>query len=264
MRCFGGCLIWIAFLASVLIAAGGGWYAYNLSSSDEYKDTDTADYLTYSAYTLWGVAILFVLILMCCYSRLQLGIAVFKTTVDFTASNCCIFFLPLVGLVIHLVWFIVWVISFVYVFSVGEVTQRNSSLLSFTTEIMWETNTRYLLILQVFGLLWVSNFLNGCQQFVIACAACIWYFTVRSDTGGSGNICKSIWWLAVYHQGSIAFGSCVIAICQMIRLIFEWYARQVRKANPDNKCIKCCLCITGYCLWCVEKCVKYISKNAYI
>jgi hypothetical protein len=57
---------------------------------------------------------------------------------DFTASNCCIFFLPLVGLVIHLVWFIVWVISFVYVFSVGEVTQRNSDVLSFTTEIMWE------------------------------------------------------------------------------------------------------------------------------
>lgn len=70
LRCFGGCLIWIAFLASVLLAAGGGWYAHKLSSTEEYVGTDTADYLVYSAYTLWGVAILFVLILMCCYSRL--------------------------------------------------------------------------------------------------------------------------------------------------------------------------------------------------
>ena len=28
--------------------------------------------------------------------------------------------------------------------------------------------------------------------------------------------------------------------------------------------IKVLVCATGYCLWCLEKCVKYISKNAYI
>ena len=106
--------------------------------------------------------------------------------------------------------------------------------------------------------------MNGCQQFVIACSACIWYFTVQSDTEGSGNLCKSIKWVVIYHQGSIAFGSCVIAICQMIRLVFEFYANQIKKGSPDNKCIKCCLCVTGCCLWCVEKCVKYITKNAYI
>jgi choline transporter-like protein 2/4/5 len=50
----------------------------------------------------------------------------------------------------------------------------------------------------------------------------------------------------------------------MIRLVFEFYANQVRKGNPDNKCIKCCLCLTGYCLYCVEKCIKFITKNAYI
>lgn len=177
LRIFGGCLIWIAFIASVVLAAGAGVYAWGLKDHEDYAGTDTADYLTYSAYALWIIAGTFFLILMCCYSRLALGIAVFKTTVDFTASNCCIFFLPLIGMVLMLGWFAIWLASFIFVFSVGEVTQREEPF-SFLTEIMWEDNTRYILILQVFGLLWVANFLNGCQQFVIACSACIWYFTV--------------------------------------------------------------------------------------
>jgi hypothetical protein len=161
LRIFGGCLIWIAFIASVLLAAGAGFYAYGLKDEEEYVGTDTADYLLYSAYGLWIVAAIFVLILLCCYSRLQLGIAVFKTTVSFTMSNCCIFFLPMIGLILQLAWFIVWIVSFVFVFSIGEVTQREAPF-AFLTEIMWDDQTRYILILQVFGLLWVCNFLVGC------------------------------------------------------------------------------------------------------
>lgn len=36
------------------------------------------------------------------------------------------------------------------------------------------------------------------------------------------------------------------------------------KASRDNKVVKALLCLTGYCLYLLEKCVKYISKNAYI
>jgi hypothetical protein len=54
-----------------------------------------------------------------------------------------------------------WIVSFVMVFSIGEVTQREPPL-DFTTEIMWEDQTRYILIIQVFGLLWVMNFFIGC------------------------------------------------------------------------------------------------------
>jgi hypothetical protein len=28
--------------------------------------------------------------------------------------------------------------------------------------------------------------------------------------------------------------------------------------------VKVILCLTGYLLWCLEKCIKYVSKNAYI
>lgn len=146
LQCFGGCIIWLAFIACVVCAAGAGVYAYQLSEDPSYLDDPTADYLKYSAYGLWIMAAIFVLILLCCYSQLKLGIAVFSTTVDFTKANCIIFLLPTLGMIMQLIWFLVWIVSFVMVFSVGEVTQRESPL-QFLTEIMWEDKTRYVLII---------------------------------------------------------------------------------------------------------------------
>ena len=65
-------------------------------------------------------------------------------------------------------------------------------------------------------------------------------------------------------MGSVAFGAAIIAICQMIRAMFEYYRRKIQSVAGDNKCVKCLLCYTGYLLWCLEKCIKFITKNAYI
>ena len=35
-------------------------------------------------------------------------------------------------------------------------------------------------------------------------------------------------------------------------------------ANKDNKVIKVLLCLTSYCLACLDRCIKFITKNAYI
>lgn len=67
-----------------------------------------------------------------------------------------------------------------------------------------------------------------------------------------------------YHFGSIAFGAFLIALVQFIRIIFEYYRKQMEKANKDNKLVKTLLCVTSYLLDCLERFIKFISKNAYI
>lgn len=71
-------------------------------------------------------------------------------------------------------------------------------------------------------------------------------------------------WILVYHLGSIAFGSFIIAVVQFIRIIFEYYRQKIQAANKDNPVVKFLLCCTSYLLLCLERCVKFISKNAYI
>lgn len=110
---------------------------------------------------------------------------------------------------------------------------------------------------------WIIAFIVGCTQFIIAAAAAIWYFTQGSDASPD-TVGTGMKWLFKYHLGTIAFGSCIIAICQTIRTIFEYYRRQIQSANKENKLVKAMLCLTSYLLWCLEKCIKFITKNAYI
>lgn len=50
----------------------------------------------------------------------------------------------------------------------------------------------------------------------------------------------------------------------MIRIIFEYYKNQLEKAGKENKLVKILLCATSYLLDCLERFIKFISKNAYI
>ena len=112
-------------------------------------------------------------------------------------------------------------------------------------------------------LFWINAFIMGMCQIMIAGSACIWYFEVNSDTGGKGTVGRAIWWAFRYHMGSVAFGAALIAICQLIRVIFEYYRRKIQSMNK-SKIVKCLLCYTGYLLWLLEKCIKFITRNAYI
>ncbi len=133
----------------------------------------------------------------------------------------------------------------------------------FITEIKWEVQTRYIFIYQLFLLFWLNAWIMGLCQFIIGASACIWYFEVNSDTKGAGTVGRGMWWALRYHMGSVAFGAALIAICQLIRVMFEYYRRKIQMMN-QNACVKFMLCITSYLLWVLEKCIKFITKNAYI
>lgn len=74
---------------------------------------------------------------------------------------------------------------------------------------------------------------------------------------------KAFYWSYRYHLGSVAFGSFLIAVCQMMRFLFEYYRKKIGVAEK-TKFVKAMICLTRYLLWLMENCVKFISKNAYI
>jgi hypothetical protein len=145
-------------------------------------------------------------------------------------------------------------------YTVGYAAPRNG--FEFSTEIMWDKYTKPIIVYYILGAFWLTAFFIGCTQFVIAAAAVMWYFDQGSDKKAD-CVGTGIKWLFRYHLGTIALGSMIIAICQTIRVIFEYYRRKIQSAAP-SKLVKALLCLTGYLLWCLEKCIKYITKNAYI
>ena len=69
--------------------------------------------------------------------------------------------------------------------------------------------------------------------------------------------------LVRYHIGSVAFGSLIIALIQVVRIIMAYVERKLKKrvgGGVFGFILKCCQC----CLWCFEKCMKFLNRNAYI
>lgn len=150
-----------------------------------------------------------------------------------------------------------------YVFSVGWPEPRDDGM-PFLTIMRWDEITHAAFFYDVFGLFWINAFIIGVCQFIIGASACIWYFDVAGDTEGKGTVGKAWGWAFRYHLGSIAFGSFLIAVCQMMRFLFEYYRKKIGAANQDNKVVKVLICLTRYLLWLMDKCAKFISKTAYI
>lgn len=65
-----------------------------------------------------------------------------------------------------------------------------------------------------------------------------------------------------YHIGTLAFGSLIIAICRIIRLVLEYIDHKLKKY--DNEITRAIMCCLKCFFWCLEKFLKFINKNAYI
>lgn len=167
--------------------------------------------MTYTSYALWGLAGVYLIILLCLCGRIRLGVAIVKATARFINNTWSLFLIPIFFIIIIGAFICYWVFTAAYIFSIGQIGPRDAPL-QFLSTVKWEDKTRYIFLYHLFGLLWVNAFIIGCAQFIIAAACCVWYFSHQGDTGGKGSISTGIKWIFRYHLGSIAFGSCIIAI----------------------------------------------------
>jgi hypothetical protein len=97
----------------------------------------------------------------------------------------------------------------------------------------------------------------------------MWYFSGQgsemSDSSGEVSILVALKWGLVYHMGSIAFGSFIIAVVTFIRIVFEYLVKKYEAVgNKDNCIYKSVTCCIRCILWCLDTYVKFITKNAFI
>ena len=121
----------------------------------------------------------------------------------------------------------------------------------------------------IFGFFWIISFLIACNECVVIVSAITWYFsdkTIEDDDGipGDSDVKYGFIWSVRYHMGSLAFGSFILAIVWIIRIIFEYIGEKVADATGGNGCTRCLLGYIRCCLDCFDRFVRYINRNAYI
>jgi hypothetical protein len=114
----------------------------------------------------------------------------------------------------------------------------------------------------LFGLLWTQQLINAIAMMTVAGAVSYWYFTDDKTTLGHTPVSAAFVRTLRYHVGSGAFGALLVAIIQFIRCVVKYIENQCK--GSENQIVKAVFCMIQSCLWCMEKCMKFLNKNAYI
>ena len=121
----------------------------------------------------------------------------------------------------------------------------------------------YLYVL--FGFLWTSECISNVSWTSLSGCVGHWFF-FREDPKGKTRVplLRSLGRVLRYHLGSIAFGSFIIAVVRLIRLILLAIDKYTKDAQNKNLLLKLTIKCVQCCMYCLEKTLKYITDYAYI
>lgn len=131
------------------------------------------------------------------------------------------------------------------------------------------------LVFNLFVFLFIYHFHVSLCIAITAMCVSHWYFYRNDPERNAGTGVNSEGWffgrpillaflrLCRHHLGSLVFGSCIMAIATMLRLIFEYIAAKT-KDQESNPVVRAAVCACRCCLWCLERCLQFITEYAYV
>jgi len=234
-----------------------GWAAH---PADPHSNTEIKG-LEYVGYGLWGIGFIFALIILVLRKRIRLAISITKQASTAVTSMKLLMIWPVIQSLSVLCFLVPWTIYVLYLASSGKAVVSNYQGFPVKT-FVFSDNMRYAGIYLLFCWFWTSQHVIAVGQIVVAMAISHWYFTMDKKQIGSLTVLKSIRITLIYHTGTAAFGSLIIAIIKTIRAIVAYLQNKAQKSK--NRVLICLLCVIQCCMWCLEKCMKFLNKNAYI
>jgi len=269
-------VVWGSILASITLFAVGGVYGLQTAEVWENEDpqhwSNTQIKLTrIFSYVLMGVAGIAFLMMICLRKEIQLAIGCVKETGKAVSRMPMILFVPVLQGLAFVVFTVVFVIYGLHLASLGEV-RVNSFTIPFDDDIEvpyrtyhFDEFTTYAAWGMLFCFFWTANFIIAAGDMIVALAIAKWYFT-RDKGRMTPPVASSIGNVLYYHLGTVAFGSLVLATVQFVRAILARVQQQAKKVGGKfgTRVATVLFCCCQCCLWCFEKCIRFINKNAYI
>jgi hypothetical protein len=102
----------------------------NIPITDQYQP-----YYIYASYAVWGLALLLLLCICCNITNIKIGVAVMKCTTQFLVGTPQVLLLPPLAILLIFAWFGVWVLTALFITSVGYIKPRDD--LPFITTVVW-------------------------------------------------------------------------------------------------------------------------------
>ncbi|XP_019878880.1 choline transporter-like protein 1 [Aethina tumida] len=264
-----GLVVWVVLIGVVIACIGGTIFLWIMwkQSTDQANfvpdnlipDVDSRKTGTYLGFAIAAtiVSIMVVLVIFVMRKRIKLVVQLFEESGKALTAMPLLLIEPILTFICLAIVITLWFYFSLWIESSGYLTEQRSHVFYYEKN-SWMRFTRWYNLL---AMLWMTQFLIGCQHMVIAGAVSEWFFT-RDKSKLSFPISHSAYNLVRFHLGSVALGSLIIALVQFLRIIFKVLEKYLNNHEGSiAKCLmKCCHC----CLYCFEKVIKYLSRNAYI
>uniref|UniRef100_A0A914XEE5 Choline transporter-like protein n=1 Tax=Plectus sambesii TaxID=2011161 RepID=A0A914XEE5_9BILA len=283
MRFVAGIVVYLIFILVLLAAAGitaalwYGWWTLKMSLDHKELTTNGTQLLimeTKNEHTILIYAIaasvvsaILMAVICCLFRSAGLVVDLFREAGRALQAMPMLLIQPLFTFIALMIFFIYWsLVVLLLATSTHAVPVKQSALPPAPyfeqTVVVYNATAaiRYMWWWHAVGLIWTAEFLLACQQMVVAGSVAAWYFS-RDRSRVRFPICHAIKQLICYHLGSVALGSLIITIVKVPRLILMYIqAKLTGSTNLIAKYVlKCLIC----CLYCVEKCLRYLHHNAY-
>jgi hypothetical protein len=127
---------------------------------------------------------------------------------------------------------------------------------------------RIYLRLYAFGIFWIVEVCDACQQFTVSYATVLWYYKPIGADGDKKSpwfpITRGFFNAVFFHLGTLAMGALLIAVVRAMQVVLwpaQKAARRGEGKNPSCECLVTCL---TFCLDCFKKSLEFINKMAYV
>lgn len=210
------------------------------------------------------LTLVFACMIYCKYSDVKLAIDVIDASADYVAHNKRVVLVPVLHFFITLTVIILWLGCFLCVISLNEI--KVDPVVPQAKDLVWTKQVRYMALFMLFGLLWVTAWLEYTSRFIAIVGATTYYFDnsrERTDEEAPADICFGFKCAYLHHMGSLAFGAFIIALIRFIKILFYYAAKKAEQAGGENAAVKAAVGCAKCCLDCIEKICDYVNTAAF-
>eukprot|EP00752_Nemacystus_decipiens_P006151 g5549.t1 len=262
-------LVWSCVLAVLLCLLALG-YGLWVTAEDWDDEGSKEDYVVTAAYVCaviaWVLAFLWFCLFCFLAKRISLAIGVIKEAGRSIAAMPLIVLWPLVELVAAIAFVAIWMYYAAYTASLGDIstkTVESAGGYDVSYKVYeFDQQVQYRGWFLLFCLFWTLNFITAMGQIVISMSVASWYFARNKSDVGSLTVVASVAKTFVFHIGTAAFGGLIVAVVEMIRAILSYIQKKAKMSG--NVVVQYLACCCACCFWCLENCIRFINKNAYV
>ncbi|XP_072033070.1 choline transporter-like protein 4 [Amphiura filiformis] len=252
-------IVWGTIAALIGIFIWGIYYTFDKWRCYDIPREDCVPSEIQTAIVLLLVFILF--------TRIRIATALIEEASQALGMMLSTLFWPIIPFTLQLAFISFWAFVAVYLASSGQtkyivVNAPDDSDFengTFCDIMQWNSNsnfpalcefetfglpgyTIYLQLYMVVALYWVTNFIIALGEMTLAGAYASYYWAREKPKDiPMLPVVASLWRSVAFHFGSLAFGSFIIAVIQIIRTLFEYVEEKVQaKSNPITRFIFCC------------------------